>query len=304
VILLSKTKRAGWQSVPLISASLLALLGRNGCTKQDPPIPADYGPWILARRPRPSVGGLRLTLFSSRIESVTETGQPRLALGCTQGPVPWYLSREGKMETSSDYRISSTAELRSIIGEPGELVPKKVMHTLDQMAADFIRRSPFLVLATTDAEGNLDASPKGGSPGFVAIEDELTLAIPDRKGNKLIFGLQNILANPHVGLIFMIPGTDETLRVNGTAELTSDPAVCERLTARGAAAKLAIRVHIEQCFFHCAKAFLRSQLWKPETWTPHKIVSFGKQFAAKTGASDDVAKQIDEAIARDYRENL
>jgi len=97
------------------------------------------------------------------------------------------------METSSDYRVSSTAQLRSIIGEPGELVPKKVMRALDEMAIDFIRRSPFLVLATTDAEGNLDASPKGGSPGFVAVEDELTLAIPDRKGNKLIFGLQNIL---------------------------------------------------------------------------------------------------------------
>ncbi len=114
------------------------------------------------------------------------------------------------METSSDYRVSSTPQLRSIIGDPGELAPKKVMGALDEMATDFIRRSPFLVLATTDAEGNLDASPKGGGPGFVAVEDELTLAIPDRKGNKLIFGLQNILANPHVGLIFVIPGTDES----------------------------------------------------------------------------------------------
>ena len=112
----------------------------------------------------------------------------------------------------------------------------KPLDDRDIGAMDFIRRSPFLVLASTDANGNLDASPKGGGPGFVAIEDELTLAIPDRKGNKLIFGLQNILANPHVGLIFIIPGTDETLRVNGAAELTIEPALLDRLAERGAPA--------------------------------------------------------------------
>src|SRR5215831_4382140 len=145
------------------------------------------------------------------------------------------------MEIPPDFRLTTNAQLRSIIGDPGELVPKKVMHTLDELATDFIRRSPFLVLATTDAEGNLDVSPKGGGPGFVAVEDEVTLAIPDRKGNKLIFGLQNILANPHVGLIFMVPGTDETLRVNGSAELTADPVVLEKLSARGQPAVVAIR---------------------------------------------------------------
>src|SRR5262249_3181926 len=149
--------------------------------------------------------------------------------GCTPEPLSWYVTGEGKMETSSDYRVSSPAQLRSIIGEPGELVPKKVMHTLDEMATDLIRGSPFLVLGTTYVEGNLDASPKGGNPGFVDVGDERTLAIPDRKGNKLIFGLQNILANPHVGLIFIIPGTDETLRVNGTAELSIEPALLGRL---------------------------------------------------------------------------
>ena len=204
----------------------------------------------------------------------------------------------------SDHRITTEEQLRSIIGSPHPMVQLKVMSELNEITSDFIKRSPFIVLATADREGNQDASPKGDHPGFVAIEDSRTLLIPERSGNKLAFGYLNILNNPHVGIIFMIPGTNETLRVNGTAELTSDPAVCERLTARGAAAKLAIRVHIEQCFFHCAKAFLRSQLWKPETWAPHKIVSFGKQFAAKSGASDDVAKQIDEAIERDYRENL
>ena len=204
----------------------------------------------------------------------------------------------------SDHRITTEEQLRSIIGSPLPLVRLKVMSELNEITSDFIKRSPLIVLATADRECNQDASPKGDHPGFVAIEDSRTLLIPERSGNKLAFGYLNILSNPHVGIIFMIPGTNETLRVNGTAELTSDPAVCERLTARGAAAKLAIRVHIEQCFFHCAKAFLRSQLWKPETWAAYKMVSFGKQFAAKAGASDDVAKQIDEAIERDYRENL
>jgi uncharacterized protein len=208
------------------------------------------------------------------------------------------------METPSDYRVSSTAQLRSIIGEAGELVAKKVMHTLDDMAADFIRRSPFLVLATTDAEGNLDASPKGGSPGFVVIEDELTLAIPDRKGNKLIFGLQNILANPHVGLIFIVPGTDETLRVNGMAELTIEPALLERLADRGASAHLAIRVHVHECFFHCAKAFIRSQLWHPDSWPARQKISWGKYFASKIGLSQEAAIKLDEMVEHDYKHNL
>jgi PPOX class probable FMN-dependent enzyme len=208
------------------------------------------------------------------------------------------------METSSNYRVTSTAQLRSIIGEPGDLVPKKVMHALDEMAMDFIRRSPFLVLATTDAEGNLDASPKGGSPGFVAIEDDLTLAIPDRKGNKLIFGLQNIMANPHLGLIFMIPGTDETLRVNGAAELTIEPALLERLAERGASAHLAIRVHIHECFFHCAKAFIRSQLWHPDSWPARQKISWGKYFASKLGLNQEAAVKLDEMVEHDYKHNL
>jgi hypothetical protein len=200
--------------------------------------------------------------------------------------------------------VSDLTQLRSIIGEAGALVAKKVLHDLDEMATDFIRRSPFLVLATTDADGNLDASPKGGSPGFVAIEDEHTLAIPDRKGNKLIFSLQNILANPHVGLIFIVPGTDETLRVNGTAELSIDPALLERLAERGASAHLAIRVHINECFFHCAKAFIRSQLWHPDAWPAHQKISWGKYFASKIGLSQDDAAKLDEMVEHDYKHNL
>jgi PPOX class probable FMN-dependent enzyme len=150
----------------------------------------------------------------------------------------------------------------------------------------------------------MDVSPKGDAPGFVAVDDERTLLIPDRKGNKLVFGLQNILATGQIGVIFVVPGTTETLRVNGRAELTSDPAVCERLAARGQNALLAIRVTVEECFFHCGKALIRASLWKPETWPKDLRVSFGKMLAPKFGGDEALAEQIDRAIEDDYRENL
>lgn len=208
------------------------------------------------------------------------------------------------MAHTDAHRITSIEQLRTLVGESSPLVQHKLWDTLEPSTLDFIRRSPFLLLATSDAQGNLDVSPKGDGPGFVAIEDEKTLLIPDRKGNKLIFGLQNILFNPHVGVIFLIPGTGETLRVNGRAELTTDPEILQRLSARGQPALVAIRVSVDQCFFHCAKAFLRAQLWNPEAWsTPHTI-SFGKILAGKMGGDEKMARQIDDFVEQDYKTNL
>lgn len=208
------------------------------------------------------------------------------------------------MSAADPHRISSVAELRALIGSPSELVPHKLWTALDETCTDFIQRSPFLLLATSDAEGNMDVSPKGDGPGFVAVENETTLLIPDRSGNKLIFGLQNILANPHVGLIFLIPGTGETLRVNGTAELTNDPVILERLSARGKPAVVAIRVSIKEVFYHCAKAFIRAQLWKAETWPEKKKISFGRILAGKMGGDAKMAEQIDQFVEQDYETNL
>lgn len=208
------------------------------------------------------------------------------------------------MENPRNHRIETVAQLQALLGEPNPMTPKKLQSTLDQAAIDYIRRSPFLVLATSDAQGNEDASPKGDGPGFVAVEDEHTLLIPERKGNRLMFSLRNILANPQVGMIFLVPGTDETFRVNGTAQLSDDPDLLVRLSARGAPALLAIRVTVRECFFHCAKAFIRSQLWKPETWQERQKISFGKMLTAKVGGGDDLAQQIDQAIAHDYKHNL
>jgi uncharacterized protein len=210
----------------------------------------------------------------------------------------------GSMSSPDPYRIATVEELRALVGESSPAVAAKLGAALDEHARAFIARSPFLVLATSDREGHEDVSPKGDDPGFVAVGDDRTLLVPDRTGNKLVFGLQNILANPRVGVLFMVPGTGETLRVNGTAELTRDPAILERLTARGKPALLAIRVTVEKCFFHCAKAFKRSQLWKPESWPSRLRISFGKLLAPKLGGDGALAKQIDDLVEADYKENL
>lgn len=208
------------------------------------------------------------------------------------------------MPTADPHRITTVEQLRARFGQPHALVPHKLWKTLEPEAVEFIKRSPFLLLATSDAEGNLDVSPKGDGPGFVAIEDNNTLLIPDRPGNKLLFGLQNIIANPHVGIVFLLPGTGETFRANGIAELTADPAILDRLAARGKPATVAIRVAIQECFFHCAKAFIRSQLWQPESWMERYKISFSKMLGAKAGWDDAMIKQADHAIEQDYKTNL
>ncbi len=135
------------------------------------------------------------------------------------------------------------------------------------------------------------------------IEDPQTLLIPDRVGNRLAFGHTAILENPEVGLIFLLPGTGETLRVNGTAELTVEPELLERLSARGKPAQLVIRVSIRECFFQCAKAFLRAKVWDPGTWGERLRVSFGRQIAPKLGLDDARARQIDESVEAGYEES-
>jgi PPOX class probable FMN-dependent enzyme len=208
------------------------------------------------------------------------------------------------MSTVDPHRITTVEQLRARIGEASAIVPLKLWKSLNETAVGFIKKSPFLLLATADAEGNMDVSPKGDGPGFVEIENETTLLIPDRSGNKLIFGLQNILQNPHVGLIFLIPGTGETFRVNGRAELTADPVILQRLSARGKPAVVAIRVTIEECFLHCAKAFLRARVWQPEHWPEQYKISFGKLLVAKMGGDEKTMKQFDEFVENDYKNNL
>jgi PPOX class probable FMN-dependent enzyme len=206
------------------------------------------------------------------------------------------------MSAIDSNHISTIEELRAVVGPNIPGVDLKVQDHLDEFAREFVSRSPFLVLSTAGADGRQDASPKGDGPGFVLVEDERTIVIPDRPGNKLVFGLQNILANPQVALLFLIPGTNETLRVAGRAELTRDPKLLQSLAARGKPAVLAIRVHVEECFFHCAKAFLRSELWKPECWPERMHISFGRMMAR--GGDEKTVAAVDAAVEQDYRTNL
>ena len=206
---------------------------------------------------------------------------------------------------SSKAHVPDSLEaVRELIGGPSRVTPLKIHDSLDEMSTAFIQHSPFLMLATSGADGMPEVSPKGDEPGFVAVEDTTTLLMPERKGNRLIVSLQNILRNPSVAMIFLVPGTEETLRVQGRAELTADPALCERFTARGKPALLAMRVTIERCYFHCAKAFTRSWLWDPEAWPPPQTVSFGRQARDRLGLDDETAGQIDTAVEEDYRTNL
>lgn len=205
---------------------------------------------------------------------------------------------------ASDGRIETVEQLREIIGTPLAGLGDKNVDHLDEFARAFLARCPFLVLSTADARGHQDASPKGDAPGFVLVEDDRHLVIPDRPGNKLAYGLENILENPRVGILFVIPGTAETFRVNGTAELVCQPELLRRLEARGRPAVVGIRVAVEEAFFHCAKAFLRSKLWQHEQWGERHKVSFGEMFAKKLGAGDEAVAAVDAAIERDYETNL
>jgi PPOX class probable FMN-dependent enzyme len=201
--------------------------------------------------------------------------------------------------------VTSVRELQDLLGEPSELAIRKELSALDEHFRTFIARSPFLLLASAGASGRCDVSPKGDAPGFVRVLDDKHLVIPDRPGNRRFDGMRNILENPHVGLIFLIPGREDTLRVNGRAWITRDPELLEAVTAMGKRPPLAIGVEVEQCFLHCAKAFKRSHLWQPEHWPDAATVPSPARMywdqAKPTGKSvEDVERDLQES----YRTRL
>lgn len=163
--------------------------------------------------------------------------------------------------------IRCEAELREMLGHP--VVPAvvdKTLSYLDRHCVDFIARAPFMLISSADADGRQDISPKGDAPGFVSVVDKHTLLIPDRPGNQRFDTLCNLFQNPRIGLIFLIPGKRETLRVSGTAQVIRDPALLEGLAAQGKVPALAIAVTVEEAFMHCAKSVIRSKLWQPDAW--------------------------------------
>jgi uncharacterized protein len=176
-------------------------------------------------------------------------------------------------QTAERAEITDPAELRDLLGPVMPRAAAKERPALHPRDHDWIAHSPFVVIATSDADGNCDASPKGDPAGFVHIIDDHTIAIPERPGNRRADGYFNVLSNPHVGVLFFIPGRNETLRINGHGRLVRDAPYFDLMIVKGHRPILALEVDIETIFFHCGKAFMRSQLWKPESWQPDALPS-------------------------------
>jgi PPOX class probable FMN-dependent enzyme len=169
--------------------------------------------------------------------------------------------------------ITSEAQLRELLGEPLPRVAAKDRRVLHEYDKQWLAGSSFCLVATAGADGSCDVSPKGDPPGFTLVLDDTTIAIPERPGNRRGDGFRNILTNPHVGLIYLVPGRGDTLRINGRARLVRDAPFFDQMTVKGHRPLLALIVEIDQVFYHCSKAFLRSNLWQPTTWSPDSVPS-------------------------------
>ena len=200
-------------------------------------------------------------------------------------------------------RIETVDELVDLLGEPLPRVRDKVRPSLHGIDREWIAASPFCLVATSGPDGTCDVSPKGDPAGFVKVLDDTTLALPERKGNKRADGYRNILANPHVGLLFVVPGRGDTLRVNGRAHLVSDAPWFDDLVVKGHRPVLATIVEIEQVFHHCAKAFMRSQLWHPDTWDP-LVVGSRPQMAKALERPEDTIEELERYYGEQYSTGL
>ena len=198
--------------------------------------------------------------------------------------------------------ITEEAELRGIFGEPSERALNKQIDRLDVHCRAIIEKCPFILLGTSDTEGRCDVSPKGDYPGFVRVLDDKTIAIPDLPGNNRLDTLRNMIRNPQVGLIFMIPGMNETLRINGKIQLVRDEDLLESMAYQGKSPKLAIVVHVQEVFTHCPKAFLRSKLWSDDYRIDRsELPSFAEILKDHTGLVDcdvdELQKELDHKAA-------
>lgn len=199
--------------------------------------------------------------------------------------------------------LTDVTQLREHYREPSQLVLDKVVDNIDETAADFISRATFCLIGTADADGRGDVSPKGGTPGFVVIDTQGRLLIPDLNGNNRLDTLANIIENPHVGLLFLVPGRGETVRVNGRAWVSVDDGLRDRFTDRYRRPASVIAVDPTEVYLHCAKCIRRGGLWDPETWTnPTVGTSAGAILAAHANLGDVSA--IDAALEESYRRGL
>jgi hypothetical protein len=203
----------------------------------------------------------------------------------------------------ADHLITTVEQLYSVYKQPAERAVQKELPKLDRHCRNFIALSPFLVLSTDGGDGTADASPRGDAPGFVSVLDDNTLVIPDRPGNNRLDSLLNILRNPAVGMIFLVPGINETLRINGTATISTDPELMEAHAVDGKLPRSLLLVKVTSAYMHCAKALIRSKLWNPEAQVDRNAFPTLGQVLADQIAGVD-AEQSDAYLKIAYKENL
>lgn len=199
--------------------------------------------------------------------------------------------------------ITSEHELREMLGPPMPRAAAKDRPRLHEVDRAWLAASPFCLVGTAAADGTCDVSPKGDPPGFTLVLDDTTIAIPERSGNRRVDGFRNVLSNPHVGLIFLVPGRTDTLRINGRARLIRDAPWFDRMIVKGHRPVLALVVEIEQIFLHCAKAFLRSELWQPETWNPAALPSHSQIVKAVQPTTESL-EELERYYGPSYRDLL
>jgi len=200
--------------------------------------------------------------------------------------------------------VADPAQFRALMGDPPPPCVAKTIAVLDQHCRAFIARSPFVLIASSDALGKMDISPKGDAPGFVRVLDDWTLAIPDRPGNRRADTFTNVLQNPKVGLIFLVPGKSETLRVSGSAKIVRDMDVRESMAVRGKAPDFALGVEVEEAFFHCSKCMIRSSLWRAEAWPSVDGLPNLAQTMVDAAALPMPVEALEEIIKQDELERL
>jgi PPOX class probable FMN-dependent enzyme len=201
-----------------------------------------------------------------------------------------------------DHVITTQDAVRELYRHPHELVRRKKVAALDDGCRAVIAATPLVLLATSGTDGTCEVSPRGGPPGFVQVLDAHRLAIPDLAGNNLLDTITNIVANPHVGLLFVLPGREETLRVNGRAWLTTDDAVLDGFTAELKRPKAAIGVAVAEAFVHCAKSFRRGQVWEPASWMPDAAPSAAEMLTCHIqleATPDELAADLEQGYAHD-----
>lgn len=200
--------------------------------------------------------------------------------------------------------IETREELREFYRQPGEVPVRKELRQLDMHAKGFLSRSPFVLIGSQDGHGNADVTPKGDKPGFVKVLDDTTIAIPDRPGNNRLDTWENVVQNPAVGLIFLIPGMNETLRINGDGKLTADPDMREQFAVDGKPAVAALIVRIKAVYMHCAKAFLRSRLWNPEGWLPRSAMPTLGEILKDQLSLPETANEADSRLEDSYSKSM